>query len=122
MPNVEAVGNPKNVLECGKLHEMQDNFFLMPRFKPYNYQQTVMLPVDFEQQILPGTLEYSLHYLVDNELDLSIINGKFNNDEAGRPAYDPALLLKIALLAYSRGVTSSRKIEALYCENGSVRR
>jgi hypothetical protein len=26
-----------------------------------------MLPVDFEQQILPGTFEHSLHYLVDNE-------------------------------------------------------
>ncbi|ABA87794.1 transposase of ISPca6, IS4 family [Syntrophotalea carbinolica DSM 2380] len=89
----------------------------MPRFKPYDYKQTVMLPVDFEQQILPGTFEYSLHYLVDNELDLSIFNSKFNNDEAGRPAYDPAILLKIVLLAYSRGVTSSRKIEALCREN-----
>jgi hypothetical protein len=39
----------------------------MPRFKPCDYSQTVMLPVDFEQQILPGTFEHSLHYLVDNE-------------------------------------------------------
>ena len=73
--------------------------------------------MDFEQQILPGTFEYSLHYLVDNELDLSIFDSKFNNDETGRPAYDPAILLKIVLLAYSRGVTSSRKIEALCREN-----
>lgn len=89
----------------------------MPRFKPYDYKQTVMLPVDFERQILPGTFEYSLHYLVDNELDLSCFDSKFNNDENGRPAYDPAILLKIVLLAYSRGVTSSRKIEALCREN-----
>jgi len=87
------------------------------RFKSYDYNQTVLLPVDFEQQILPGTFEHSLHYLVDNELDLSIFDSKFNNDEAGRPAYDPAILLKIVLLAYSRGVTSSRKIEALCREN-----
>lgn len=50
-------------------------------FKPYDYKQIVMLPVDFEQQILPGTFEYSLHYLVDNELDLGIYNSKFINDE-----------------------------------------
>jgi transposase len=89
----------------------------MPRFKEYDYRQTVMLPVDFEQQILPGTFEYSVHYLVDNELDLSIFNSRFKNDETGRPAYDPAILLKVVLLAYSRGVTSSRKIEALCREN-----
>ena len=89
----------------------------MPRYKPYDYRQTVMLPVDFEQQILPGTFEHSVHYLVDNELDLSLFASKFNNDATGRPAYDPAILLKIVLLAYSRGVTSSRKIEALCREN-----
>jgi hypothetical protein len=42
-----------------------------PASKPYDYRQTVMLPVDFEQQILPGTFEHSLHCLVDSELDLS---------------------------------------------------
>lgn len=89
----------------------------MPRFKPYDYRQTVMLPIDFAQQILPGTFEYSVHYLVDNELDLSLFNARFANDETGRPAYDPAILLKIVLLAYSRGITSSRKIEALCREN-----
>jgi len=89
----------------------------MPRFKDYDYGQTVMLPIDFERQILPGTFEHSLHYLVDNELDLSLFDSKFNNDATGRPAYDPAILLKIILLAYSRGVTSSRKIEALCREN-----
>ena len=89
----------------------------MPRFKPYDYRQTIMAAIDFEQQILPGTFEHSLNYLVDNELDLRIFDSKFNNDETGRPAYDPAILLKIVLLAYSRGVTSSRKIEALCREN-----
>jgi transposase len=89
----------------------------MPRFIDYNYNQTVLLPVAFENQILPGTFEHTIHYLVDNELDLSIFDSKFNNDETGRPAYDPAILLKIVLLAYSRGITSSRKIEALCREN-----
>lgn len=89
----------------------------MPRFKEYNYQQTVMLPVSFEQQILPGTFEHSINYLVDQKLDLSIFHQRYRNDDGGRPAYDPSILLKIVLLAYSRGITSSRKIEALCREN-----
>jgi len=89
----------------------------MPRFKHYNQGQTVLLPVSFERQILPGTFEYTLNYLVDEKLDLSIFHHKYSNNETGRPAYDPALLLKIVVLAYSRGVTSSRRIEALCREN-----
>src|SRR3972149_1909755 len=87
----------------------------MPRFKPYDYRQRKLLPVSFEHQIVPGTFEYCLSYLVDYELDLSVFNHRYANDDSGRPAYDPAILLKIVLLAYSRGVTSSRKIAAL-CE------
>lgn len=89
----------------------------MPRFIDYDYNQTVLLPVAFENQILPGTFEHTIHYLVDNELDLSIFDPKFKNGDTGRPAYDPAILLKIVLLAYSRGITQSRKIEALCREN-----
>jgi len=89
----------------------------MPRFKEYNQGQTVLLPVSFDRQILPGTFEYTLNYLVDEKLDLNIFHHKYGNDDTGRPAYDPALLLKIVVLAYSRGITSSRKIEALCREN-----
>jgi hypothetical protein len=43
--------------------------------------------------------------------------GKYRNDETGRAAYDPKILLKIVLLAYSRGLVSSRKIEPACREN-----
>lgn len=89
----------------------------MARFKDYNYDQTKMIPISFDRQILPGTFEHSLTYLIENELDLSIFNDRYQNDDGGRPAYDPAILLKIVLLAYSRGITSSRKIEQLCREN-----
>lgn len=39
------------------------------------------------------------------------------NDETGAPAYDPAILLKVILYAYCRGVTSSRDIAGLCREN-----
>lgn len=89
----------------------------MARYKDYNYDQTKMLPISFDRQILPGSFEYSLSYLIDTELDLSAFEQHYNNDENGRPAYDPRLLLKIVILAYSKGITSSRQIERLCRDN-----
>jgi hypothetical protein len=37
----------------------------MARYKPYDYRQTKMLPVRFDEQILPGTFEYTLNRLID---------------------------------------------------------
>jgi transposase len=89
----------------------------MARYKDYDYSQGKFIPIHFDRQILPGTFEYSLHYLIDNEIDLSIFDTRYRNDETGAPAYDPAILLKIILYAYSRGITSSRKIEQCCQEN-----
>ena len=89
----------------------------MARFKHYDYRQTKMLPVRFEEQILPGTFEYTLNRLIDESIDLSVFEARYRNDDGGAPAYDPALLLKVFLLAYSRGITSSRQIERLCREN-----
>ena len=88
----------------------------MPRFKPV-HKGLKLLPVDFERQIQPGSFEYALCYLVDKELDLAPFHARYNNDDEGAPAYDPAVLLKIILLAYSRGIVSSRKIEAACRDN-----
>ncbi|WP_407276524.1 transposase [Halothiobacillus sp. DCM-1] len=55
--------------------------------------------------------------LVDHEFDLSAFHARYRNDQNGAPAYDPAVLLKIVLLAYSRGIVSSRRIEAACREN-----
>ena len=83
----------------------------MPKFIPYDYNQTSMVVINFKDQLQPGTFEYAVHYLIDNKLDLSIFYPNYNNEEGGRPAYDPAILLKIILFAYAKGVTSSREIE-----------
>lgn len=89
----------------------------MARYKEYDYSQGKFIPIHFDKQILPGTFEYSLHYLIDNEIDLSIFNSRYQNDETGAPAYDPAILLKIILYAYSKGITSSRDIAQCCREN-----
>jgi transposase len=89
----------------------------MARFKHYDYGQMKMLPVSFQEQILPGTFEFTLNHLIDHEIDLTVFEHRYRNDETGAPAYDPAILLKVILYAYSRGVTSSRSIERLCREN-----
>jgi len=89
----------------------------MARYKPYDYSQSMMMPVSLQEQLIPGTLEFAIHYLVDNDLDLLALDGKFSNDDTGRPAYDPRVLLKVVLLAYSRGIIHSRKIERACREN-----
>ena len=89
----------------------------MAKFKTYDYRQRVLLPVSLEDQLMPGTLEFAIHTLVEKRLDMSIFEGKYRNDETGRAAYDPKILLKVVLLAYSRGLISSRKIEQACREN-----
>jgi transposase len=87
------------------------------RYKPYSYAQGKLIPIYFEKQILPGTFEYSLNHLIDHELDLSIFDVRYKNEETGAPAYDPRILLKIVLFAYSRGIVSSRRIAQACAEN-----
>ncbi len=82
----------------------------MARYKSYSYAQGKFIPVHFEKQILPGTFEYSLNHLIDHELDLTIFNERYRNEETGATGYDPKILLKIILFAYSRGITSRRCI------------
>jgi len=79
----------------------------MPNFIPTNYRQDLLLALNLEDQLQSGTFEYALHYLVENKLDLSVFYPRYNNDDNGRPAYDPRVLLKVILFAYSKGITSS---------------
>ena len=71
-----------------------------------------LLPVVFEEQVLPGSFAHALIYLLD-VVELSAFEARYRNEEGGASAYHPRVLLKIVLLAYSRGVVHSRQIEAL---------
>lgn len=89
----------------------------MARYKDYSYDQTKLIPIAFHRQVLPGSFEYTLNYLIDHEVDLLVFESRYRNDETGAPAYDPAILLKVILYAYSRGVVSSREMARLCREN-----
>jgi transposase len=79
----------------------------MAKYKHYDYSQDVLIPVSLKDQLIPGTLEFAIHHLVETRLDTSIFDDRYNNDETGRWAYD----------AYSRGLVGSRKIERACKEN-----
>jgi transposase len=89
----------------------------MAKYKRYDYSQKVFIPVSLEDQLMPGTLEFAIHTLVETRMDMSIFDENYKNDKTGRSAYDPKVLLKVVLLGYSRGLMSSRKIERACCEN-----
>jgi transposase len=88
----------------------------MPRFKPADYGRQ-FLAVDLSSQLHPGSFEYALHHLIEHEIDLKDIEARYKNEHEGAWAYDPRVLLKIVLLAYSRGIISSRGMEAACCSD-----
>ena len=57
----------------------------MAKFKPCNYDQLVMLPISLENQLVLGTLEYTINELVEKHIDLSVFEGRYKNDDTGAP-------------------------------------
>ena len=89
----------------------------MAKFKPLNENQLVMLPISLQDQLVEGTLEHTISELVERHLDLSVFDARYKNDETGAAAIHPKILLKVILLAYARGMISSRQIERACQEN-----
>ena len=88
----------------------------MPRFKPVE-RGLHLVAVDLSQQLHPGSFEHTLDYLIDHEINLKDIEARYKNEHEGAAAYDPRVLLKIVLLSYSRGIISSRGMEAACCRD-----
>ena len=59
----------------------------MANYKPDLSCQSKFIPIDFSQQIMPGTFEYALAHIVDNHLDLSGFDSWFQNDKGDTAAY-----------------------------------
>jgi transposase len=82
----------------------------MARFKPYDLNQSKMIPLSYAEQIVEGSFEHALNEIVEEHLDLSIFDRRYANDDTGRPAYDPRVLLKVVLYGYYKGIISSRTL------------
>ena len=44
------------------------------------------IAVDLERQLLPGTFEHALNYLIDHEIDPSGFDARYRNDLTGASA------------------------------------
>lgn len=100
---------------CDLIVIIRSELNVMANYKPDLSCQSKFIPIDFAQQIIPGTFEYALSHIVDKHLDLSPFDKWYANDKGGAAAYPPSVMLKIVLFGYSRGLVSSRRI-AHACE------
>jgi hypothetical protein len=82
----------------------------MANYKPDLSCQSKFIPINFAEQVLPGTFEYALSYIVEHKLDLTPFDKWYHNDTSGAAAYPPSVMLKIVLLGYAHGLVSSRRI------------
>jgi transposase len=82
----------------------------MARYKAYDLNQAKMIPLTYADQIVEGSFEHALNEIVEEHLDLSEFDQRYSNDETGRPAYDPRILLKVVLYGYYKGIVSSRTL------------
>src|SRR5664279_4003524 len=61
-------------------------------------------------RFVEGSFEYALNEIVEKDLDLTVFEHRYRNDETRRSAYDPRVLLKVVLYGYYRGIVSGRRI------------
>lgn len=69
-----------------------------------------MLPPDLRDWLPESELAWTVLDAVET-LDLSAFEAAYRADGAGRPPYDPALMVALLLFAYCDGARSSRQVE-----------
>lgn len=73
--------------------------------------QLFLLPVSMRDWLEEGHLAWFVLDVVAR-VDTSALHARHPNDGAGRPAYDPDMMLALLLYAYGTGLRSSRRVEA----------
>ena len=79
-------------------------------FRDYDPTQSFLLPPSLDDWLPEDHTARFIAEVVDNLLDLSAIYDSYV-EATGAPPYDPSMMLKLLLYAYSTGVTSSREME-----------
>ena len=49
----------------------------MAESKRYDLSQSILIAVFFEEQLMPGTLEFAIHTLVETRMDMSIFDNNY---------------------------------------------
>jgi transposase len=89
-------------------------------FLPYEPTQDFLLPPS-PSEWLPE--DHLAHFVVEviDRLDLQIFYARYEGDGRRNQPYDPAMLVKVLVYAYTTGVFSSRKIERKLYEDVAFR-
>ena len=87
----------------------------MANFIHTNMNQTVLMDINYLDQLGTNTFEFYLYTLLNKPHFIDDFLSYYENHSVGRKAYPPQLLLRIIFCAYKRSITSSRVIAKL-CE------
>jgi transposase len=78
-------------------------------YRPWNPNQQYLLPPSVQDWLPENDLVYFILDTV-NELDISAITEKYEQDKRGFPPFHPRMMAALLLYSYCRGIFSSRKI------------
>ena len=76
---------------------------------PYDPDQQLLLPAALQEWLPDDHLAYFISDVVD-QLDLSEITVRYEEERRGGPHYHPRMMVKVLLYGYCIGVASSRRI------------
>jgi len=83
-------------------------------FKPYEPRQAMLLPPSVEELIPTGHLVRVVSKMIEG-IDKRLLEGQYKG--GGTSAYDPQMLLKVIVYAYTQRIFSSRRIAKELREN-----
>jgi transposase len=78
-------------------------------YRPWNPNQQYLLPPSVQDWLPENDLVYFILDTV-NELDISAIMQKYEQEKRGFPPFHPRMMVALLIYAYCRGIFSSRKI------------
>ena len=89
-------------------------------YRPYVPEQDLLLPPSLRDWLPEDHLAFFVSDLID-QLDLSAITKRYEDEERGYPPYHPVMLTKVLVYGYCVGVFSSRKIQRRLIEDVAFR-
>ena len=89
-------------------------------YLPYDPAQQLLLPQALQDWLPEDHLAYFISDIVD-QLDLSEITARYEQERRGGPPYNPLMMVKVLLYAYCVGLPSSRRIASRLHEDVAFR-
>lgn len=89
-------------------------------YRQYLPEQDFLLPPRLRDWLPENHLVYFVSDVVDN-LNLSVLDAVYGDEQRGQPPYDPRMMTKVLVYGYCVGVFSSRRIERRLAEDVGFR-